>query len=683
MARLRVLPGAVLIVALLSCDSPTATDPVPAQVTATSGTPQSGTTEDPLPQDLVVRVTDDKGRAMSGVAVAWSVDAGGGTLSAASTFTDSDVAARVQWTLGAAAGSYTARATVAGLAPAAFTATAAWPAPAQLQVVAGNAQNGGPLLPLADSLAVKVVSARGRPVPQATVAWSVAGGGGTLSAATATTDMAGIARVRWTLGAPGPNAATATVGTLPAASFAAFAVPVASIRLSATTVRVGKGDTTKVTATPLDSAGNALQGRTIAWTTSSAATAEVSDSGVVTGRALGTATLTATSEGKSASAGVTVTTEDRTVPRLAGLSFTPTEVDVTSGARTVEFSLRVTDGGSGNDFIAIGFQGPTPGSGASCHGPVSGNAVLASGTPHDGVWKCTTSIPKGATAGTWTIPQLNLIDVAGNQAIYDRAQLVALGLPTTLPVVNTAPPATPPALTGLAFTPDPVNVGSGDATVEIAFTATASAGVRQAYAAMESTRGSIFRNCFADTRTSGTSTNGTWKCTITIPKDAPGGTWRVNTLWVADSASNSTLYSVQQLAERGLPSSFQVTSPTEDVTAPALTGITLDRTTVSLASGATYVQVTLTATDGGVGVIHGSPGLTPPTGSGHACGAEPITGVAQRNATIVCSIPIAAAGVEGKWKLDVYIADAVGNSCSYTWEQLRDAGFVHEITVTR
>jgi adhesin/invasin len=679
----RAIVPAALLAALLSCDSPTASDPEPALVQAAAGTPQTGVTEDPLLQELVARVTDARGRPVAGVAVAWAVDAGGGSLSAASTATDTAGRARVQWTLGPAPGTFTATATVQGIAPVTFTATAAWPAPAQVQVLAGNAQDGAPAGRLADSLAVKVTSAKGRPVPQAPVSWSVASGGGVLSTASGVTDAAGVARVAWTLGTPGPNAATATVGGLPPVTFAAYAVPVASVTLSAATVRVGRGDATQLVATPRDSTGAPLAGRTVTWTSSSDATAAVNTAGLVTGMALGTATVTAASEGKSAIAAVTVTTEDRTEPRLAGLAFSPGEVDVTSAPAVVQFSVHATDAGSGVDFFAVGFAGPMPGSGASCWGPVSGNGVLASGTPTDGVWTCTATIPRGAAAGTWVIPQLNLGDGAGNQAIITTGELSAVGLPYTIRVINTAPPATPPSLTGLSFTPDPVNVGAGAASVQIAFTATASAGVRDAYVNMESTRGALHLSCTATTRIAGTATAGTWTCSITIPRDAPGGTWQVNTLSVVDSAGNAATYTPTLLTSRGLPNSFQVISPNEDLTAPALTGLTVDPAAVNVADGEKYVRVTVTATDAGTGVTEAGASLLPPSGNGYACGVNPLGNVPQSAVTLACSIPVSANGVEGKWRLEVLVRDAVGNLRIYTSAQLRDAGLPYEVTVTR
>ena len=685
MARPRLLHVAVLFATLLSCgDSPTAPDPVPAQVAAVSGTPQEAPAEEPLPQELVARVTDKDGRPVAGVHVGWSVVEGnGGTVSALATPTDAAGNARVRWTLGIGRGKFTVQASIQGLAPAIFTATAGMPLPGKVLVVSGSAQNGAPGRPLAQLLTARVVSAHGFPVRNATVAWSVSGGGGSLSAATATSDAEGVVRVGWTLGAPGPNAVTATVGALPAAVFTAYAVPVASVRLSAATVRVGKGDTIRVTATPLDSAGNALQGRTVAWATSSDATAGVSG-GLVTGRALGTATVTATSEGKSASAEVTVTTEDRIAPRVAGLTFSPGSVDVSAAARTVEFRVRATDAGSGVRYFVVWLRGPTSAAGASCSGPrtVGGNGELASGTPYDGVWKCTVTFPRGAAAGTWTVSQVAVHDSAGNQTFVNRPELAAAGLPTTLTVVNTAPPAAPPALTGLSFSPTSVNVGAGDATVEVTFAATSSVGVSSAYVNVAAPGWQLTRSCQAGGLAGGTPENGTWKCSLTIPHRAPGGAWTVNNLWVMDQANTATQYNTTQVAARGLPTTFQVVSPNEDVTAPALTGLTVSPATVNLAGGSANVQVTFTATDAGVGVSQGTPALSL-NGSGQVCNAGPQGGGPRQNATLVCSIAVPSGGAAGRWQLDITLKDELANTRHYTSAQLQAAGLPYEVTVTR
>jgi hypothetical protein len=82
--------------------------------------------------------------------------------------------------------------------------------------------------------------------------------------------------------------------------------PVASVTIAPSNPTVVDGQTVQLTATPRDAAGNPLSGRATTWATSSAAVATVSSGGRVVGEALGSATITATSEGVDGSTGVTV-----------------------------------------------------------------------------------------------------------------------------------------------------------------------------------------------------------------------------------------------------------------------------------------------------------------------------------------------------------------------------------------
>jgi hypothetical protein len=91
------------------------------------------------------------------------------------------------------------------------------------------------------------------------------------------------------------------------ASVTITAAPVASVVVTPAAASVGVGGTVALTATTLDHAGAALSGRLVIWSTSAPGVASVSGEGVVTGVAAGSAAVTATSEGQSASAVVTVT----------------------------------------------------------------------------------------------------------------------------------------------------------------------------------------------------------------------------------------------------------------------------------------------------------------------------------------------------------------------------------------
>jgi hypothetical protein len=80
------------------------------------------------------------------------------------------------------------------------------------------------------------------------------------------------------------------------------------VTLSPSTASVQTGQTTSLSATVRDVAGNTLTGHSVTWSSSATSVASVSSSGVVTGVSVGTATITATSGGRSGTATVSVTT---------------------------------------------------------------------------------------------------------------------------------------------------------------------------------------------------------------------------------------------------------------------------------------------------------------------------------------------------------------------------------------
>jgi hypothetical protein len=84
-------------------------------------------------------------------------------------------------------------------------------------------------------------------------------------------------------------------------------VPVATVALAPAALALNTGQTATVTATLRDAAGGVLTGRTVVWSTDRPSVATVSTAGVVTAQAVGSASITATSEGRSSSAPVTVT----------------------------------------------------------------------------------------------------------------------------------------------------------------------------------------------------------------------------------------------------------------------------------------------------------------------------------------------------------------------------------------
>ena len=99
------------------------------------------------------------------------------------------------------------------------------PVAANLTIASGNDQSGqiGTTLPV--PLKVSVTSSDGAGMADVSVDWAVTSGGGTLSAATTSTDADGNTAVIWTLGSSsGTQSVAATVTTLTTASFSATAI---------------------------------------------------------------------------------------------------------------------------------------------------------------------------------------------------------------------------------------------------------------------------------------------------------------------------------------------------------------------------------------------------------------------------------------------------------------------------
>jgi alpha-tubulin suppressor-like RCC1 family protein len=179
----------------------TATTAPPSSLIVAGGDAQTGVVATQLVQDLVVKATDAVGNPKAGVVVSFAVTSGGGSITS-SGITDATGLATARWTLGTIAGAQTAIASVTGLAPLSFTATARAGTP-QTMTVTGNNQSGSPGAPLADSLRVRLLDQFGNPVSGVTILWTPLAGSGSVSPSTSVTDVNGRAGTRWTLGSTG------------------------------------------------------------------------------------------------------------------------------------------------------------------------------------------------------------------------------------------------------------------------------------------------------------------------------------------------------------------------------------------------------------------------------------------------------------------------------------------------
>ncbi len=158
--------------------------------------------------------------------------------------------------------------------------------------------------------------ASGQPLSRA-VTWSSS------STAVATVDLNGVVHGV----GPGTTTITATSEEKSASlTLIVSTTPVASVTVAPTTGSVNVGATIALTGTAKDAGGAILAGRVFAWGTANAAIATVTAAGVVRGVAGGTVTITGTSEGKRATASITVI-----VPPVASIVIQPASPSVGIG----------------------------------------------------------------------------------------------------------------------------------------------------------------------------------------------------------------------------------------------------------------------------------------------------------------------------------------------------------------
>ncbi len=141
--RIALAPAVVVVLLGIGCAG--SNDPMEPQLTLEAtelvkggGDQQSWYFNNPLPAPYRVTAQDANGEPVSGVLVTWSVVSGAGTVDPQQVATDADGVASATHTLGPAEASQSVMASVPGLPPADFMATAMSPPPSGSVTVGDN-----------------------------------------------------------------------------------------------------------------------------------------------------------------------------------------------------------------------------------------------------------------------------------------------------------------------------------------------------------------------------------------------------------------------------------------------------------------------------------------------------------------------------------------------------------------
>jgi uncharacterized protein YjdB len=251
-------------------------------VASVSVSPTSATVLVGQTVQLTATPKDVNGYALIGRVVTWASSAPGVATVSASGLVTAVAAGTATLTATSEGKSGTATVTTTGVPVALVTVT-----PASTGLFVGQTAQ----------LSVTTKDSAGNVLTGRTITWASS------STTVATVSAAGLV----TATAAGSATITATSeGKSGTATVTVTVAPVASVTVTPAPASVAVGQTLQLTATPKDANGNPLTGRVVTWATSNAAVATVSTGGLVSGLVVGTATITATSEGQSGSSAITV-----------------------------------------------------------------------------------------------------------------------------------------------------------------------------------------------------------------------------------------------------------------------------------------------------------------------------------------------------------------------------------------
>ncbi len=243
---------------------------------------------------------------------------------------------------------------------------------------------------------------------------------------------------------------------------------------------------------------------------------------------------------------------DVTAPQVAGVTISPTSVDTSTGAQTVTVDVHATDDISGvasiNATLSAGSQ------------QVSAPATLQpEGTPLDGTWRATLTLPRYAQQGAWAL-SLSASDGAGNATSLSASQLGALGLPDSIAQTGIAD-GTAPAVAGVSVAPNVIDTSAAAREVQVHIHATDDlSGVSGVFVQFSSAHSQHVSGWATLDHEGGTPQDGNWTARVMFPRFSEQGAWTLRLdLW--DAIGNHRGYTSEELSARGLLSGISVNPP--------------------------------------------------------------------------------------------------------------------------
>jgi hypothetical protein len=419
------------------------------------------------------------------------------------------------------------------------------------------------------------------------------------------------------------------------------------------------GGSLPMEATLRNLAGHELDDQPVTWTTSDPSIVTVDSLGVVTGVAVGSATVTASSAGRTASVRVVVDGPGGVVVSVVNeLQIFPRSVQA-NGVDTVLFwaDYNVPPGSPHNIEVVLRHAN---GAERTCRGSIG---------------YCPMTFAEGTLGGAW---RLERVLVANRFITY--AELLAAGAAAHVYVQSAVEDQAAPTLDSLSLITAAVTALD---SVRINVTATdAGVGVERAEAFVSSPGNPPLR--WVNRRSSELG-NGSKILVFAnlVPSYYNGGTFTLDSVRVQDYNAKRRSLTTAELTARGYPTQFTVSGTDPDTVPPTITAFSFNPDTI-VGNGADPVSVTLSASEptnaSGVWFLDMEFEKVSDATQLRRCLLNGTTRVFER--TMTCSRTFTAADV-GAWRVRYIRAiDWMNNARELNTQQLQDAGYPTSLTVT-
>ncbi len=291
--------------------------------------------------------------------------------------------------------------------------------------------------------------------------------------------------------------------------------------------------------------------------------------------------------------------EDTTPPASGLLTLSPTSVDVSSVGQVIDVTIPVSDDASG---CAGGVLSLVDAGGKVEVACPFGPGALAAGDPLSGSFEVILPVPPGCPPGDYDLT-LELRDARGRSRLYGgQGAAFPAGSDTIVQIVNNGPvDAEAPVLTGLAFSSDPVGVGSEpvDVTVTLSVADDHSGFASGEVVIVEDGGEVVVTRAFGGgRRTTGDALGGTYEIDLEIPALRPDGVFFVEVRLTDARGRSRYLDSFTEPFPPGAALGFDIeNSGGEDVDASQILGLTLVPSILDSGSGTETVTATVSISD--------------------------------------------------------------------------------------